>query len=156
MKKGFTLIEVTVAIFVITVGIVGIYTLVPKIISISSANIDTFIASQLAREGIEIVRNIRDTNWLEGNSWDDGLNNCAGGCEIDYNDPALVTFQNRYLKIDPNNPNKGFYNYENGKDTKFKRKIVISGTDILNINVEIIWPGEDSPFLVKENLYDWK
>ena len=161
MKNGFTLLEVIIAISVITIGILGLYALIPKVISISSANIDRFIASQLAREGIEIVRNIRDTNWLEGVgvSWNDGLTDCSTGCEADYNDESLVTYQDRYLYI---NGIDGFYKYISSpspadKRTKFKREIIIiPDTDVLNIKVEITWSGRGSPLEVKEKLYNWR
>lgn len=34
-------------------------------------------ANNLAREGIEVVRSLRDANWLAGNDWDEGIN--SGG-----------------------------------------------------------------------------
>ena len=153
MNKAFTLIEIMVAISVMIIGIVGVYAVIPRIISISAANTSRFIASQIGREGIELVRNIRDANWLEGGVFDDGLTDCASGCEIDYDDSVFVSFQERYLKIDTN----GFYNYETGQATKFKRKITITpGVDFLNTKVEITWSGEGSPLEVEENLYNWR
>ncbi len=61
-RKGFSIGEVLIAAFVLTVGIVGTLGLL-----VSSTNhcIDArkqVIASKLAEEGIEIVRNLRDTN----------------------------------------------------------------------------------------------
>lgn len=158
MNKAFTLIEIIIAISVMTIGIVGVYALVPKIVSITGANINKFIASQLAREGIEIVRNIRDTNWLEEVDFDGGLTTCSGGCEIDYDDSGFTAYGGgRYLRINAN----GFYNYEpvsgTNPETKFKRKITITpNTDSLNVKVEISWSGKGSPFVVQENLYDWR
>jgi len=156
MNRAFTLIEIIVAIFVMTVGIVGVYALVPKIISITSANTNSFTASQLAREGIELIRNIRDTNWLEEDSFNDGLTTCSGGCEIDYDDSEFTAYDvGRYLRINAN----GFYNYDpvsgTNSETKFKRKITITpDTDILNVKVEVSWAGDS--FVVEENLYNWQ
>lgn len=145
--------EIMVAVSIMTIGIVGIYAIVPRVVSITAEQNNKFIASQLSREGIEIVRNIRDSNWLERVNWDNGLTDCSGGCEIDYDDLALVSFQGRYLKIDSNE----FYNYQDGQDTKFKRKITITpDTDILNVKVEINWLGKGSPFEIEENLYNWR
>jgi len=158
MKKGFTLIEIIVAVSVMTIGIVGIYALVPKVVSVTGANINKFIASQLAREGIEIVRNIRDTNWLEDAGFNEGLTTCSGGCEIDYDDSGFTAYGGgRYLRTNAD----GFYNYElvsgTNPETKFKRKITItSNINVLNVRVEIIWSGKGSPFVVQENLYDWR
>jgi len=152
-QRGFTLIEILIAISVMTIGIVGIYTIVPNIIAVTGANTDKFIASQLAREGIELVRNIRDTNWLKGLSWDNGLTGCVEGCEIDYNDSSLSPFMDRNLKVDTD----GFYNYQNGTDTKFKRKIIITPNgDVLNVKVQIVWSGKGSPYETLENLYNWR
>ena len=151
--KGFTLIEILVAVSIITVGIVGIYAIIPRVVTITSDNIDKFIASQLAKEGIEIVRNIRDKNQLNVLAFNNGLTNCSEGCEIDYNDVSLASYSARPLKIDSN----GFYNYETGEDTKFKRKItIVQDVDILDINIEIIRPEEDSFFQTKEKLYNWR
>lgn len=142
-----------IAIAVMTIGIVGIYAIVPRIISIISINSNRFIAAQLAREGIEIIRNIRDSNWLGELDWRQNLIGCAGGCEIDHNDDSPVFFQNRFLKTDSN----GFYNYELGENTRFKRKITITeNPDILDIEVEIIWSGKYSPLIVQEQLYNWR
>jgi len=169
-KTGFTLIEIIVAIFVILVGIVGIYSLVPKIVSITTANINRFIAAQLAREGVEIVRNIRDGNWLEQRRdsltpWNEGLDNCINGCEADYTilgeeDPILDSYQGRYLYIDSTD---GFYKYISSPSvqdikTKFKRKIIITQPqeNKLNVKVQIFWAEKTNPFFeLQENLYNW-
>jgi len=73
MNKGFTLIEIGMAVAIMAIGVVGIYALVPRITSVASISNNQFIASQLAKEGLEIVRNIRDSNWLAGNNFNNGL-----------------------------------------------------------------------------------
>ena len=154
-KNGFTLVELLIAIFIITIGIMGIYLAIPRILSSASLNATQFLASYLAQEGFEIVRNIRDTNWLQGKNWKEGLGN--GDYIVQYNDSSLHSFEDMVLKIDTN----GFYNYESGMESRFKRKITISseGSDKLNITVEITWPGKGGKtesFIAKNNLYDWK
>ena len=71
--KGFTLIEVIVAIFLVTVGIGGVYALIQRTTAFTPVVSARFTAAYLAQGGIEMVRNIRDTNWLSGNPWDSGL-----------------------------------------------------------------------------------
>ena len=153
-KKGFTLVEVFVAITVLSVGVVGSFGVLPAMIKNQAMSSDIFLASQLANEGLELVRNLRDSNWLSGNDWDNGLMSCSLMCEIDYNDTVLVAVnQNRFLKIDSNN----FYNYESGTASKFKRKITIQKIGVvLNTKVEVMWSGKGSPFLAEGNLYDWR
>lgn len=65
------------AVYIIIVGLLSIMSLVVFNIKIENFNNNMLIASNLAREGIEVVRNRRDTNWLQGdaitNSWDYAL-----------------------------------------------------------------------------------
>ena len=57
------------AIFLITVGIGGSFALINRIMDFSSVSSDRLQAAYLAQEGIENVRNTRDSNWLAGNEW---------------------------------------------------------------------------------------
>ena len=156
-SKAFTLIEILIAITVMTLGIVGFHAAITRVASLTFFNADRFVASRLAQEGIELVSNIRDTNWVEKTNpdWDDGLTNCLLGCEIDYNDSGFTNWvePGRYLKINSN----GFYNYQSGENTKFTRKITITPmADKLKVKVRITWLGKGSPLEVEEHLYNWK
>lgn len=71
-KAGQTLIETVVAIFLLTTGIIGGLGLAIFAIGASDVTLNQIIATNLAREGIEVVRNIRDTNWLT-----DALADCS-------------------------------------------------------------------------------
>ncbi|MDD5738754.1 MAG: prepilin-type N-terminal cleavage/methylation domain-containing protein [Candidatus Pacebacteria bacterium] len=155
-ERAFTLVEVFVAISVLSIGVVGSFGVLPVMIKNQAINTDTFIASRLANEGMELVRNLRDENWLKEQDWTAGLTNCpvGTGCEIDYNDPALSVNQNRFLKLDSDS----FYKYDSGVNSKFKRKIITNKIDAttLNVKVEISWSGKGSPLMVEENFYDWR
>ena len=163
MKKGFTLMEAIVAIFVITTGIVGVSSLVTQTISSATFSKDRLIAAYLAQEGIEIVRNIRDTNWLlTGANWNDGLG--TGDWQADYNDSSLsfYTYPGNPLNLESLT---GYYGYGSGNATKFTRKITISSVPgdtppyyRLNIKVEVSWQEKGTPHKVEaqENLYNWK
>lgn len=73
-RNGQGLLELIVAIGIIIAGVVATLTLVISSIQAGRKSADKIIASNLAREGIEIVRNIRDSNWITtGSNWDDGL-----------------------------------------------------------------------------------
>ncbi|MCH8741435.1 prepilin-type N-terminal cleavage/methylation domain-containing protein [Patescibacteria group bacterium] len=166
VKKGFTLLEVTIAIFILLVGVTAGSVLIARTVSQMSVFSSKLIAAYLTQEGIEIIRNIRDTNWLQGGAWDEGLTGCFfTGCEADYtattveNPPGATayfeTFANNFLKIDIS----GFYNYTSGTDTKYKRKItIVSGADILTVTVETTWSekGKDYSHIAQEILYNWK
>lgn len=169
-KRGFTLIEMMIAIFIMLVGMTGTLSLLQRTISSGSFSSTRLIAAYLAQEGLEIVRNVRDTNWLEArsaaNSWDEGLAACAGnGFIADYNhsygpsqiDPSFTCYSGQYLNVDAG----GFYSYSSGTQTKFQRKIITAqggSSDIRSVSVEINWTdgGATSSLSVQENLYNWK
>ena len=164
-NRGFTIIELLISLFVLVIGILAAYSVAQLPISYTSVSVNQLTAAYLAQEGIEIVRNIRDTNWLTpDNNWDDGLE--SGDYEADYASTGLVLLSCSpscgyndlsFLKIDSN----GFYNKDTGTDTKFKRKITLTPTsDFLTVSVTVFWKdkGKQDPyqFTVQENLYNWK
>jgi prepilin-type N-terminal cleavage/methylation domain-containing protein len=69
-KDGFTLLEITVVVFVIVLGMTGVLSLVNQNIQVEYVNKNMVIASQLAQEGLELVRNKRDINWLNEENWE--------------------------------------------------------------------------------------
>jgi len=185
MNKGFTLIEIIVAIFVTVVGVVGIYSLVPHILKTSALNTDKFIAAQLAREGIEIMRNMRDSNFLYmlyedfNAEWDSGLDDffCTGlnGCQVDYTmlagqdwtggqpliAPTNYGLNGQYLSIDNAT---GLYSYVGGvgtTPTKFKRRIRTTITDygaFIDSRIKIVSEVSwpDQSFVVEDTIYNWR
>ena len=64
-RSGFTLIEVTFAISVMVVGVVGTLAAVQYSTSSISQSCSRLTAAYLAQEGIETARNLRDGNWLK-------------------------------------------------------------------------------------------
>ncbi|MDO8424508.1 MAG: prepilin-type N-terminal cleavage/methylation domain-containing protein [bacterium] len=167
-NKGFTLLEVLVAISLLTFGIGGAFMLVTQTVISSQLTESRLEAVYLAQEGAELVRNVRDANFLNvykgtGTDWLEGLRGCEAGCEADFNDAVLTSFDGRFLKI-----GGGFYNYDSGLDTYFKRKIIISDltelddppdgiTDRVKVAVEIYWQerGQTHKITVQEFLYKW-
>ncbi|MBI5733354.1 MAG: hypothetical protein HY973_00195 [Candidatus Kerfeldbacteria bacterium] len=71
--RGQGLIESIVAITIITVGLSSILGLVIAGVAGEQIASSQIVAANLSREGIEVVRNIRDTNWMNGAAWDAGL-----------------------------------------------------------------------------------
>jgi len=182
---GFTLLETLVAIFVITVGLMGVMTVLQMTMFLTSISSSRLTAVYLAQEGIEIVRNIRDTNWLQARDpmknspWDDGLVCAAPPCDwqADY---TTITFTNTtdFEKCTDSGYNcyayneallksdGGFFNYTSVTETKFKRKITITApatpecpaADCRSVKVEVIWSEKGKPynFSAQENLYNWR
>jgi len=63
-ESGQSLIETIAAIFVLTMALTSALGLAIYVASTSSVNSNEIIATNLAREGVEVVRMFRDTNWL--------------------------------------------------------------------------------------------
>jgi prepilin-type N-terminal cleavage/methylation domain-containing protein len=153
-NKGFTLIEVLLSVFIITVAVLGLYNGISYSFNSIEKAKDKFIAAYLAEEGIELVKNIRDSNFVaKKDDWKEGLTNCAIGCKMDVNDTALNTINPiSPLLIDEN----GLYNYSSGTKTIFSRKIVISDVSLDKIKVSVMVYYADEEFLLEQYLYNWK
>ena len=166
-KNGFTIIEVMMAIFVLTVAVGGSYALIQQTLISASLNQQKLIAYYIAQEGIEIVRNIRDSNWLEQREinppvWDAGISEdlSTGQSEhyiVDYGNQELSTCEDKNLNLDYEN---GLYGYSSGIPTKFKREITISkiADYQLGVSVKVEWEerGRFHNIEVVDHLYDWK
>lgn len=77
-QRGFTLIEAILAVSIIVTGLVALLTLARLSIIAADATVNRIRAVAYAQEAMEVVRNIRDTNWLEYDTdsttvWNDGL-----------------------------------------------------------------------------------
>lgn len=159
-QKGFTLLEVIASIFIITIGIVGILSLITMSISGALISKSKLIASNLNREGIEVVRNIRDSNWIEQRTdsdvlWNQGLS--PGEYRVEYDSQELLSLSgNPALKLSSN----GRYQYDNGSDSMFHRKISIENISSGEIKVicEVTWSqrGRSLNVLAEQRLYNWK
>ncbi len=64
-KKAYSIIEIIIAIFIFSLGIVSVYSVIISTLKLNDYNKNYIIASALASEQIELVRNIRDTNYKQ-------------------------------------------------------------------------------------------
>lgn len=170
-QNGFTLIEVILAIFVLTVAVASSFILISQTLTSASLAQSNLIAAYLAQEGIEIVKSIRDTNWLkiymgENVSWDKGISDtlAVGGRQdyiADYNTladsarpPVLSSFEDKKLNL----ISGGFYGYSSGSPSSFKRKISISkiARNEISVLIDITWQerGRTHSFKVADKFYE--
>ncbi|MBI2465871.1 MAG: prepilin-type N-terminal cleavage/methylation domain-containing protein [Candidatus Sungbacteria bacterium] len=168
--SGFTLIEAIVAIGVISVGFVGSLVLLSKSSAQASLLKNRVAVSHLAAEGIEVVRNIRDTNWLKGFDWRTGLADTASGI-VDY-DSAAVDASDTSDGRKCLNWSGSFYKHAVAADsyacnTTFKRHIelatkleTVSGQNVNYLEVKSIVEWREKTraqtVTVVDHLYDWK
>jgi hypothetical protein len=80
-KSGQGLLEGIIAIGALLTGLVAVVTLTASNVASSEGTEARMLATNLAREGLEAVRSVRDANWLSGlagdsgqaNAWDAGF-----------------------------------------------------------------------------------
>jgi len=160
MKKGkqaFTLIEVLISVAVVIAALIGVLSLATLGISSIRVNKSKIIAANLAEEGLELVKNIRDNNWLNykrsASNWRDGLG--QGDYRVQYNTESLLVYGAVPLKLDSN----GFYQYDSGNNTPFYRKITIQyiGDYALKAIVQITWQesGKSKTITAEARYYNW-
>lgn len=166
-QKAFTLIEVLVAITILIVGIISGFVLVTRALYNVAVIKDRLTASFLAQEGIELTRQIRDSNFLrilngESAGWRNGLGDGTYIIEskVDSEEPiGLVSIgedENRFFFYDDTFK---IYNYNAGEPTTFNRKIRITTINDNEIRVEstIQWKTRtiDFDLIVEDHLYNW-
>lgn len=126
-KNGFTILEVMIAIFVVTIGVLAAYNVTQQMISYTYHSASRLTAAYLAKEGIEIVRNTRDTNWLEQENWDNGLSSSDW-------EACIIPKYERRVTIDDS----------------------VADTLKVSVEVQWKYKGKDyGPITAQENLYNW-
>ena len=154
---GYILIESIIAITIVTVGLLGIFSLLSRSLSLNRVVADRFVASYLAAEGVEIAKNVVDDNILAGKPWNDGLS--AGSYEADYRDSSLRSVSGDALRLDPDT---GAYGYSEPKPTPFHRVITAAPSadgEGLSVGSRVDWTtrgGGKFSIYLEEHLMHWR
>ena len=166
-SKGFSVIEVMVAVSIISMSVLGIFSLLVYNQKAYLSTKNQFIAAMLSQEGAELVRNVRDSNWLDGLAFNDGI---PAAFRIDtqsgikesitqvasINEPAA-----KLLQLD------GVYRHDSGTPTAFARLItaeniyeppIDAAVDGLKITSLVQWTERGTPRQRQTVvlLYDWR
>ncbi len=154
--EGFTLIEAMVTLVILTTALIPALFLSTQATNVSFSIRNNLTATNLAQEGIEVVRAIRDNNWFQGSPFDTGL---TGGLtwRVDWDSVTLIALgANPVLKI-----NNGLYNYSAGTDSIFKRTITITQVNAAELKVvsDITWTERGNrakSIQAESHLFDWR
>lgn len=171
LKKanGFSVIELVVTTGIIVIGLLGISSLVIQNLQVENINKNQLVASMLAQEGIELVRNMRDSNWLDQNkTWNQDMIGRSGNdsnmLAIDYRGRSeiidLAGFEDANSKLYLKN---GFYTSDstNSSSTPFSRVITLIGTtggNTIEIGALVKWQlrGHNYKYIASTTLYAWR
>jgi prepilin-type N-terminal cleavage/methylation domain-containing protein len=83
--QGFTLLEMLFAVIIFSFALVSLMTIAGKGVIATTTAREQLTAQFLAEESLEIARNIRDSNYINGSNWTDGLTQCIGAsCDVEY------------------------------------------------------------------------
>lgn len=95
-KKAFSMIEILVWIFIFSLWIASVYAIITSTLKINEYNKNHIIASNLAREQIELVRNIRDSNYKTIKKYNQ-INPWTDDFDILFEVDKKYTIENNYL-----------------------------------------------------------
>jgi len=170
-QGGFTLIETLVAVLILTISLSAILTLITSSIFYARYAKNETIATYLAQEAIDHIRNDRDTMAFQGGDWlgfldDYGYTQQARcfsleGCYLDANQWGMSNKPKKcdantgcdYFYYDESATGGTYYNYNKNKGVPsfFRRTIKMNtdspanGIDELIVEVKIEWLNGGSP-----------
>jgi Tfp pilus assembly protein PilV len=157
-RAGFTIVEIITVLFIVSVGLIGVLSLIIKNIQSQTYNKYNLIAYQLAQEGVELIREVRDTNWLNGRDFNYSLAN--GSYYLDYANQAPVNATSpEPLFITP----EGYYIHGgvgSGVDSGFRRLITVE--NVSNHSIKVVssasWAIKNRSYSydLETILYDWR
>ncbi len=137
-ESGESLIETVVSIAVLAMGGLGATAIIFSSLIAGGVSRDRVIATNLAREGIEVVRSIRDTNWLKYSikkrecwNWDEN-----SGKDCDGSGNNLIK--------------PGYYTAYFDDDYKWKLRSYSAGSNIMGRQLVLYDTDNDG----KEDLYN--
>lgn len=178
-QEGFTLIEMLVAISILSLSILASFAAIQGGLKTYNFTEDKIIAYYLASEGIEFIRNLRDENAIKnlqaigsGASTVNWLNGIAGvGSDPCFGktcilDSPLKTISSctgsastcPYLRRDSTS---GLYGYNAAWTvTPFRRSVTVTSISAIEyrISVTVDWTtqGSSKSYTLHENIRDWQ
>lgn len=160
-SPGFSLIEMMAVLVIVSLGLIGVASLATQSIQAQTINRGNIIAYQLAQEGIEIIRQRRDSNWLQGLDWDDAIG--TGSYCVDYFKPdiRLVAAAGEcQLYLDASDWYRSPYVLSTGSTaTPFYRLVTIDvATSSMSVKTIVTWTDRSRAhrFEAETELYDWR
>ena len=165
--KGFTLVETLIAISILVLAVTGAFSAAHSGMTSALYSKDQITAFYLAQEGIEQIRNLRDQNSLTSSNWMNGIANPGNPCEIGFTCYVdALSDTTPLIRCSGTCPNlrmntNGFYSYDSGTDTRFRREVritTINGNEVV-VESTVFWSKGllvDRSFTAREHLFNWQ
>lgn len=148
--KGFTLIETLFAILIFSTALISLLSIAGKGISATQNVRQETTAHYLAQEGLEVVRNIRDSNFVTGApSWDDGFSQCfstSSSCNLVYDQNKVPVLDTCTSPCYIQESNGAFITLSGAPISQYSRSIVVtpvgSSNDEYLVTSEVSWKAK--------------
>ncbi len=165
-KEGSLLIESIVSINIALIGLLGVLGLLSSSLGLNRDAGQKIIATYLAAEGIEVIKNILDLNYVAGNAWNNGI--AAGTYEITYvglESNLGGSESENFLWF---NLATGIYSYDSNasEPTGFKRTVWIQekdndgsgGAEEIVVNSVLKWQSKTGlqTINLEDHFFDWR
>ena len=156
---AFSLIEIMVVVSMVTVGFISVVGLVQKAIVLYYNNKNVLIANNLAQEGVELARFVRDDNWMTPVTYPVANNYFARSISVDYggtNPIDPVQQKNGNLFIFGLDPRITSDDSNRSSITQFYKKFTAVDTstgNVLNLNPACLGVIKDCLKLPAARLY---
>lgn len=148
--KGFSLGETLLGAFILTTALTAVTALLASSYRHATESGDVIIAAELAQEGVELVRNVRDNDFASGGNGFSAFNSNRHHCRIDYNDPlgSLTCYATQGNLTRYNlQYGSGMYRHAGNVRERFSRYIYVdyNGSDKANVRSFVIWGNRSLP-----------
>ena len=179
-EQGITLVGVLVAAFIVATGVVAVSRLTARAQQFTGVGREITQASSLSREGLELVRAVRDSNWFKQNDrthWLDSGICAATGQDFSENNRQLIIDAEMVRQIYSGNhqlgpgeaalylqPSSHAWTHDaSGQKTPYKRTISIDCSSknnepkLITVTSQVTWSsrGQDRQVTLSEKLYNW-
>ena len=168
-QRGQILLETIAALGILIMGVFAVVGM--SLTTARSANVSSnrIVAVNLAREGLELVRLVRDTNWLDPNAvWPYGLLNGSYTIDSESGD-ALVAVVGSPASVQECGSACALYLDAQGRythtptsqSTSFSRLVIIQdagGLETKRVLSEVYWSenGRSQRYIVETHLSNWR
>lgn len=164
-NRGLSLLGTLLSAFLLGSAVVAVSQLVVRTERSTQTSRELLAATALGREGIELVRALRDTNWFlrpsDGRHWTQGLCDktefTLDARAVRQFDPAGDKESAPLSRAD----NGEWVHQSTGQPTPYQRVLSVDcgekDTSIL-ITARVAWQGadrKDHEWVISEKLYDW-